>query len=187
MSIGKIKIIGGNWRGRTIPVLDVDGLRPTPARVRETLFNWLQMEIEGSVCLDLFAGSGALGLEAVSRGALEVIQIENNPQICLQLQKNITHFQAKHINVIQQDVLNYLSTPQKSFDLIFLDPPFHKNLVQKTCELLEQNRWLKPYAKIYIETEKNLTLNQLSMDWKLLKEKTAGDVTYRLFQINNVA
>jgi 16S rRNA (guanine966-N2)-methyltransferase len=179
--MSKIKIIGGQWRSRQIDVLDAEGLRPTPNRVRETLFNWLQSDIFNSHCLDLFAGSGALSFEAASRGAKTVVQIENNPTACEVLKSNAEKLGASQIQVIQTDALTYLTKiPANPFDIIFIDPPFGLNLVAQSGELLEKNNWLAPYAKIYIETETTLTF-ELPERWQLLKSKVAGEVAYRLF------
>ena len=184
---GNINIIGGQWRSRKIDVIDADGLRPTPNRVRETLFNWLQSDIFNSRCLDLFAGSGALGFEAASRGAKSVIQIENNGAACAVLKTNIEKLVATQIQIIQTDALAYLrNKPVNLFDVVFIDPPFGLDLVAQSCELLEANNWLAPYAKIYIENEINLTI-QLSDKWKPLKGKVAGEVAYQLFEYDGLS
>lgn len=181
-SLNKIKIIGGNWRSRQIEVLDALGLRPTPNRVRETLFNWLQGDIFNAHCLDLFAGSGALSFEAASRGAKSVVQIENNAQVCDVLKANAKKLGATQIQTVQTDTLTFLAKPpQTPFDIVFLDPPFGLDLVTQSSELLAKNNWLAPYAKIYVETEKTLML-RLPENWQLLKDKTAGEVAFRLFE-----
>jgi 16S rRNA (guanine966-N2)-methyltransferase len=178
---GSLTIIGGQWRSRKIDVLDADGLRPTPNRVRETLFNWLQADIFNAQCLDLFAGSGALSFEAASRGAKNVVQIENNVSACQILKSNAERLNATQIQIIQSDALSYLQkSPKNPFDVVFIDPPFGLDFVAQSCEYLEKNHWLSPYAKIYIETETNLTL-ELPENWQLLKSKTAGEVAYRLY------
>ncbi len=120
----KLRIIGGDWRSRQINFVDAPGLRPTPARVRETLFNWLRYEIVGTQCLDLYAGSGALGFEAASRGAKSVVQVENNIQACHCLKDNAVALSAVQIKVVQNDVLRYLDGEGLAFDVVFLDPPF---------------------------------------------------------------
>ncbi len=179
---GTLKIIGGHWRSRQIDVVDAEGLRPTPNRVRETLFNWLQTDIFNSHCLDLFAGSGALSFEAASRGAKTVIQIENNAAACDVLKINTEKLAATQIETIRMDALTFLAKSATTpFDIVFIDPPFGEDLVVKSVALLEKNNWLSPYAKIYIETETALTL-ELPERWQLLKSKTAGEVAYRLFQ-----
>lgn len=178
----KLRIIGGQWRSRQIVFDDAQGLRPTPSRVRETLFNWLQADVINSRCLDLFAGSGALGFEAASRGAKRVLQVENNPRSCQQLKANAAQLAASQIELMQMDVLNFLARCNEQFDLVFLDPPFGQNLIGPTCLALHSNGILAPYAKIYIESERGLTLEALLPDWALLKQKTAGDVCFSLLQ-----
>lgn len=184
----KLTIIGGQWRSRKISFEEVEGLRPTPNRVRETLFNWLQYDIVASCCLDLYAGSGALSFEAASRGAKRVLQIENHPTACRYLKSNATVLNATQIQLIHSDVLQFLSQNNETFDIVFLDPPFHLDLAAKTCVLLEQAGALKSLAKIYVETEhkdqnkKLFQLTGLPENWRLLKQKTAGEVMYHLFE-----
>lgn len=180
--MNKIKIIGGNWRSRQIEVLDVAGLRPTPNRVRETLFNWLQGDIFNAHCLDLFAGSGALSFEAASRGAKSVSQIENNVLAYNVLKTNVQKLGSTQIQTIQTDALTFLKKPPAiPFNIVFLDPPFGFDLVAQSSELLTKNNWLAPYAKIYVETETALKV-VLPDTWQLLKDKKAGAVAYRLFE-----
>jgi 16S rRNA (guanine966-N2)-methyltransferase len=179
----KIKIIGGQWRSRQIEVLDAQGLRPTPSRVRETLFNWLQADIVNSNCLDLFAGSGALSFEALSRGAKTVVQIESNPLACQVLRKNAQTFATSNVKLQQTDAFEYLTTVEpKPFDIVFVDPPFLQGFVLQSCDLLQCKGWLAGHTKVYIESEHALELTTLSSAWHLLKHKRAGDVTYRLFE-----
>jgi len=178
----KVKIIGGEWRGRNLPLPDADGLRPTPVRVRETLFNWLQYDVLASRCLDLYAGSGALGVEAASRGAKHVVQVDNNAQICRQLKANTELLSASQIKIVQQDVYRYLAGDAEPFSLVFLDPPFAKGLALQTLNWLEDKQWLAPHAKIYIEVEKQLELEGIPENWTLLKKKVAGVVAYNLFE-----
>ena len=128
----KLSIIGGNWRSRKISFEDAEGLRPTPARVRETLFNWLQYDIIGSRCLDLYAGSGALSFEAASRGAKSVVQVENNPVACRCLKTNALALKAEQIKVVQMDAFRYLAGDAQAFDIVFVDPPFNLNLAAQT-------------------------------------------------------
>ena len=145
----KLKIIGGNWRSRSVTFVDAPGLRPTPARVRETLFNWLRNDIIGSRCLDLYAGSGALGFEAASRGAKSVIQVENNALACRALKENAIRLSADQIKIVQMDALRYLAGNAEPFDVVFIDPPFAKSLAVQTCQWLEDKGWLSKHAKIY--------------------------------------
>jgi 16S rRNA (guanine966-N2)-methyltransferase len=177
----KLRIIGGEWRSRQLRFDDAPGLRPTPARVRETLFNWLQYDIAGSRCLDLYAGSGALGFEAASRGAKEVVQVESDAKACKNLRENAAVLGASRNRIVEMDVERFLSGKAELFNLVFLDPPFAKNMAVECCLLLEQNGWLAPDAKIYVETEAELEVMGLPDNWKMLKDKTAGEVRYRLF------
>lgn len=179
----QIRIIGGEWRSRQINFYDAPDLRPTPSRVRETLFNWLQMDIPGSRCLDLFAGSGALGFEAASRGAKSVVQVEQDSMACRALHENAIKLNANQIKIIHSDVFRFLGADNaEPFDIVFLDPPFGKKLAVQTCQWLEDKAWLSRHAKIYLETENgNKSLENMPANWQLLKSKTAGDVNYRLF------
>jgi 16S rRNA (guanine966-N2)-methyltransferase len=178
----KLRIISGQWRSRQINFYDAPGLRPTPARVRETLFNWLQYDIPGSRCLDLYAGSGALGFEVASRGALSVIQVENNPEACRALKENTVKLSATQIKIFQSDVFRYLAGDAEPFDIVFLDPPFGMDLAIQTCQWLEEKGWLSKQAKIYVEAENKKILEGLPDNWHLLKSKTAGEVAYHLFE-----
>jgi 16S rRNA (guanine966-N2)-methyltransferase len=179
----KLRIIGGEWRSRQINFCDAPGLRPTPARVRETLFNWLQYDIPSSRCLDLYSGSGALGFEAASRGALAVVQVESNSVACRALKENAIKLAATQIKIVQSDVFRFLAENNaEPFDIIFLDPPFAMNLAAQTCHWLEDKGWLSQGAKIYVEADsKQNFLDELPENWQLLKSKTAGDIAYRLF------
>lgn len=178
----KIKIIGGEWRSRQLLISESPGLRPTPARVRETLFNWLQYDIVASRCLDLFAGSGALGFEAASRGAKSVMLVENNQNAFKMLQQNINQLNANNIDIIHSDAMNVFNKTSLQFDLVFLDPPFKQNLVQRSSYMLEEKNLLAQHSKIYIEVEKQLVLDNLPRNWQCLKSKTAGEVSYSLFE-----
>lgn len=183
MKPSQLRIIGGQWRSRQLQFQEVEGLRPTPARVRETLFNWLQRDIVGSRCLDLFAGSGALGVEAASRGAAQVVQVESDAQACRFLHRNREALQATQIQIVQQEVMRFLAIGEVvPFNVVFLDPPFHKGLAAQTCHWLEDKGWLAPYSKIYVEVERSLAFSGFPEQWQLLKEQTAGDVRYGLWQ-----
>ena len=178
----KLRIIGGNWRSRCITFVDAPGLRPTPARVRETVFNWLRNDLIGSRCLDLYAGSGALSFEAASREAKSVVQVENNPLACRALKENAVALAAGQIKIVQSDVFRYLAGDSEAFDIVFIDPPFAQDLAVQTCQWLEDKNWLSPHAKIYVETESTLKLVGMPPNWRLLKSKTAGEVGYHLFE-----
>lgn len=179
---GFIRIIAGKWRGRKLPVLDSEGLRPTTDRIKETLFNWLMPIIDESCCLDCFSGSGSLGFEALSRGANKVVLLEKNAKAAQQLNKNRQLLSAEACQVIATDSLNYLQqNALAQFDVVFIDPPFHQNLVNKTIERLEQNNWLKAKSYIYIETELNYQLTLLPNSWQLHREKITGQIHSRLY------
>ena len=178
----KLNIIAGEWRSRQLHFEDAPGLRPTSTRTRETLFNWLQHDVIASRCLDLYAGSGALGFEAASRGAKSVLMVENNPLACRSIKENTVKLSASQIKIVQQDVFKFLAGDSTPFDLVFLDPPFSKGLAQQSCHWLEDKGWLSASAKIYLEVEKTLMLDDMPSDWHCLKDKKAGDVKYFLFE-----
>lgn len=178
---GFVRIISGQWRGRKLPVHNVEGLRPTTDRVKETLFNWLAQDIYQSKCLDLFAGSGGLSFEALSRGAESVTMLELDKKAANQLEQNLKTVGATNATVVNGDSLAFLSQPGSAHDLIFIDPPFRKDLIQDVITALENNGWLAPHAMIYIEAEKELGNLTTPNHWHLHREKTAGQVCYRLF------
>jgi len=178
-----LRIIAGEWRGRKIPFPAIEGLRPTPDRVRETLFNWLQATVPGARVADLFAGSGALGLEALSRGAQQVAFVDLSAAVTRQLQQNLQQLKASNAAVNNQSAEQWLAqqTPDKPYDLVFLDPPFNKGMVEPICQQLEQLNLLAEDALIYIEVEKGLSL-KLPDNWQPLRQKQAGQVSYQLLQ-----
>ena len=180
----KLRIIAGEWRSRQILFENSEGLRPTPARVRETVFNWLHNDLIACNCLDLYAGSGALGFEAASRGAKSVVMVENNTQACRMIKENAVKLSASQIRIIQSDVFKFLAGDAKPFNLVFLDPPFSQNKAQQTCHWLEDKGWLAIGAKIYVEVESKLVLDKTPNNWELLRSKQAGDVGYHLFERN---
>ena len=178
---GQIRIIGGQWRGRKLPVPDAVGLRPTTDRVRETLFNWLAPYIVEAHCLDCFAGSGALGLEALSRYAATATLIEMDKNVARQLQKNLATLKASQGNVLNTNTLNVLAQPGTPHHIVFVDPPFRKGLLDETLSLLEKNGWLADNALIYVESEVENGMPLVPTSWALHREKVAGQVAYRLF------
>ena len=182
ISAGQIRIIGGQWRGRKLPVPDSAGLRPTTDRVRETLFNWLAPDIQEARCLDCFAGSGALGLEALSRYAASATLLELERSVAQQLSQNLQTLRATQAKVVQTNTLQWLSQPGEPFDVVFVDPPFRKGLLQETLSLLEQNGWLAAEALIYVESEVENGTPVAPANWDLYREKIAGQVAYRLYQ-----
>jgi 16S rRNA (guanine966-N2)-methyltransferase len=179
---GSIRIIAGKHRGRKLPVLMSDGLRPTTDRVKETVFNWLMPFLNQSICLDCYAGAGSLGFEALSRGAKKVALIELDKNAAKQLQANKTLLKANNVDIHHTNVLSFLASPStEKFDVVFIDPPFRKGLAEQTINLLE-NSWLAHDALIYLEMENDNDQLSIPDNWSLLKEKSAGQVSYRLYQ-----
>ena len=178
---GQIRIIGGQWRGRKLPVPDSPGLRPTTDRVRETLFNWLAPSMVDARCLDCFAGSGALGLEALSRYAASTTLLEMERHVAQQLQKNLATLKAEHGKVVNTNTLTYLNQSGTPHDVVFVDPPFRKGLLEETLNLLEVNGWLADGALIYVESEVENGLPPVPASWSLHREEIAGQVAYRLY------
>ncbi|ALB72712.1 16S rRNA (guanine(966)-N(2))-methyltransferase [Cronobacter muytjensii] len=178
---GQIRIIGGQWRGRKLPVPDSPGLRPTTDRVRETLFNWLAPYLVGARCLDCFAGSGALGLEALSRYAASATLLEMERGVAQQLQKNLATLKSSAGKVVNANTLNFLNQNGEPHDIVFVDPPFRKGLLEETLTLLETRGWLAPQALIYVESEVENGLPPVPASWQLHREKVAGQVAYRLY------
>lgn len=185
---GQCRIIAGKWRGRNITFDDAAGLRPTTDRIRETVFNWLQSYIPSSRCLDCFAGSGVLGLEALSRGAKEVVFVENNIKTVRNLTANINRLGADHAQVHHADAVSWLQSqgmkpqrPDQLFDLVFLDPPFHSDLLVKCSHALVNSGCLAEDAIIYVEHEVGQQ-PALPENWSCLKEKKTGQVSYKLFE-----
>lgn len=187
-SMGEVRVIAGLWRGRKLPVLNAEGLRPTTDRVKETLFNWLMMDVANARCLDCFAGSGSLGIEALSRQAQAVVFLEKFATTAQQLKKNLASLKTDKGTVVNTDTLAYLAQKNndKPFDIIFIDPPFHHQFVPQILPLLQQNNWLAENALVYVETEKNHPPLLLAENWQIIKEKSAGMVTSRLIQVNSI-
>lgn len=177
----KLRIIGGSWRSRALTFPVVDGLRPTGDRIRETLFNWLAPILPGSRCLDLFAGSGILGFEALSRGAQACVFVELNRLAFEQLRKNADLLGTDKAHILPNNALAFLANPTPTpFDVVFVDPPFSGGLWEPVIEKLAEG-WLSENAFIYIEAPPNQPL-PIPADWLLHREKQAGDVVYRLFR-----
>jgi len=175
----QLRIIAGCWRGRKLSFAPVAGVRPTPDRVRETLFNWLSPVIRGARCLDLYAGSGALGIEAASRGASSVVLVDSDPQVVTRLREQLALLDASGVEVVQSSVEGWLSGAAEPFDIVFLDPPFRKNMLPACIRALESGGWLAADARVYIEAESNLEL-ELPERWELTRSKRAGQVGYHL-------
>ncbi|WP_257281043.1 MULTISPECIES: 16S rRNA (guanine(966)-N(2))-methyltransferase RsmD [unclassified Endozoicomonas] len=181
---GELRIIGGQWRSRKLPVANLPGLRPTSDRVRETLFNWLMPYVPGARVLDCFSGTGALALESLSRGAKEATLLEAAAEAASLLGKNLTTLQAKNARVIRTDSLKWLQqAADKAFDLIFLDPPFRQELLEETCRLLNSNGYIHSDSLIYIEVEKELSPLPVPSNWTVTKTKTAGQLSYYLLSV----
>jgi len=156
-NIGSIRIIGGKYRGRKLPVISADGLRPTTDRIKETVFNWLMPYIHQAKCLDCFAGSGGLGFEALSRGAKQVTFLELNKNAAQQIQKNLLLLNANNALLVKTNSIDYLKHVNDCFDLVFLDPPFRQNILTEITDKLTQG-WLAKQALIYVETEADIIL-----------------------------
>jgi 16S rRNA (guanine966-N2)-methyltransferase len=176
-----LRIIGGRWRGRKLRFPASAAIRPTPDRVRETLFNWLARASSGAQCLDLFAGSGALGLEALSRGAAHVTFVEQDAAAARELRARLAEWQAQDARVEQADALRYLERAARAFDIVFLDPPFAAGLLDRAAALLEARGWLRRGTLIYVECAARTGLPSLPPSWQPLKAKRAGEVGYHLF------
>ena len=178
---GRLRIVAGKWRSRLLPVIDAPGLRPTSERIRETLFNWLGPGIEGAQCLDLFAGTGALGIEALSRGAKKLLFVEKSASVAAAIRKNLSDLEATNAEVYHDDAVNFLNkTDPQSFDIVFLDPPFDMDLLAKSCGLLQEKGWLAANAIIYLEQSRGREKPVLPAGWVISHEKVAGKVSYSL-------
>jgi 16S rRNA (guanine966-N2)-methyltransferase len=188
---GQCRIIAGKWRGRNIKFDDAEGLRPTTDRIRETVFSWLQPYIAKSYCLDCFAGSGLLGFEALSRGADEVVFIEQNIKTVKNLKQNAEMLGASNAYIYHADTLSWLQSLKKDcnleqylkkqFDLVFLDPPFHSDLLAKSSAALVNSGCLAEDAIIYAEHAIDETV-VFPENWYCLKDKKTGQVAYKLFE-----
>jgi 16S rRNA (guanine966-N2)-methyltransferase len=178
-----IRIIAGQWRGSRIDVPDIDGLRPTPDRVRETLFNWLAADIPSATVLDCFAGAGGLGLEAASREAKRVIMVDVNRKVTANLKAQADRLGAQNVEIHTGSVLVYLDSCRQAFDIVFIDPPYAQpDLRQATLDKLIERHLLKPGALIYLEwpPQQEMPLTDPELHW--VKQKTAGQVTYAIAQ-----
>lgn len=175
-----IRIIGGDYRGKKLPVPNLEGLRPTPDRVRETLFNWLMHDIRDARCLDAFAGSGALGFEAFSRGAASVTLLEQHRAAYLNLKKIVSNFHSSRLSLKKIDALEFLNQTDERFDIIFLDPPFAKNDLPLCLDILARRPLLTSGGLLYLEAPKVIDVDQNL--WHRIKLKQAGQVTYALYR-----
>ena len=178
--MSKIRITGGEWRSRLVKVTEAPGLRPTPDRVRETLFNWLGQDLAGLVCLDLFAGSGALGFEAASRGAQWVTLVESDARAAAALERNAAALRARDVEIKRMNALQFLAFSDRRYDLAFLDPPYRQGWLERVLEPLQ--RILQPGALVYAEAEREL--GDLG-PWRTVRHKKAGQVHYHLMRIES--
>lgn len=177
---GKVRIIAGQWRHRLLRVPDVAGLRPTPDRVRETLFNWLTGAIEGARCLDLYAGSGALGFEAASRGAERVLLVERDQKAVACMRQTASELDAERVEIVHADVRHWMHGDATPFDIVFLDPPYGSENLGELCARLEEHAWLAPGALVYLETRASPQSIDLPSGWQFLRRQKAGQVRYHL-------
>lgn len=180
-----LRIIGGEWRSRKLPFVDAPGLRPTPDKIRETLFNWLQSNVHGANCIDMFAGSGALGFEALSRGAKDVVFIEKNAACASQLKENLTLLNAE-ATVLQSDALSFLellAKPKEAFDLVFLDPPYRQGLIKKSLNYLSKENLIDEHSLIYLEHEAEEIFNWEDYGLEVIKQAKAGQVNSFLLKM----
>lgn len=181
-----IRIIAGSWRGRRLPVLDSEGLRPTTDRVRETLFNWLMHDVSGANCLDLFAGSGVLGFECLSRGAQFVQFVEADREVARSVSKNLQSLlrdgEAKRANVVPSDALDFLKVNKgKRYDVVFIDPPFQSNLASQAIRMLVDNNWLNEHALVYLEQDSNQEADSVPEQWQVYRQGKAGQSRYTVY------
>ena len=181
-SQGQLRIIAGRWRGRKLSFPALPGVRPTPDRVRETLFNWLQFQLDNAQCLDLFAGSGALGLEALSRGAANCQFVEASGPMSQALQGHLKTLDCSQAKIATADCLKWLDQPaSQQFDLVMLDPPYHKGFAEPICQLLQDKGWLTGKSMIYVEVETELGQPVVPVGWQLHRQTSAGQVSGWLF------
>jgi len=178
---GRLRIVAGKWRSRLLDIAEVPGLRPTSERVRETLFNWLAPSIQGARCLDLFAGTGALGFEALSRGATQVVYVDNSRRAIQLLTNSAKILGASGAIIHCGDAVEFVrAAAPASFDIVFLDPPFADDRLEDICRLIDELGLLAPGARIYLEQDRAKPGITLPEHWRILKERTAGNVRYML-------
>lgn len=178
--MGRVRVIGGKWRGRRLSFPAVEGLRPTPDRVKETLFNWLGSRLAGARCLDLFAGSGSLGFEAASRGAGEVVMVEHDRQLARNLRLVASALEADTVRVYRADALSWITPDRGAFDIVFLDPPFEQPLLVPACRRLDTCASLAEDALVYVECRLDAEALSLPGGWAVLRSRRAGQVRYYL-------
>ena len=177
MTRNRVRIIGGQWRSRIVQFPGTPGLRPTPDRVRETLFNWLGQRLDGKACLDLFAGSGALGFEALSRGARRVVMVERDRATAAALRVSAQKLAASDVDIVEGDALRYLAHPRERFDVVFVDPPYDERLVPRVLDRLAPH--LAEGARVYAEDDEAI---DPPAGWRAVREDRAGAVRYALYE-----
>jgi len=178
---GRLRIVAGKWRSRLLDIAEVPGLRPTSERVRETLFNWLAPSIQGARCLDLFAGTGALGFEALSRGAAQVVFVDNSRRAVQVIANSAKMLDATGAIIHCGDAVEFVrAAAPASFDIVFLDPPFADDRLEDICRLIDELGLLAPGARIYLEQDRAKPGITLPEHWRILKARTAGNVRYML-------
>ena len=181
----ELRIVGGKWRSRKLSFTPTQSLRPTADRIRETLFNWLAPAIIGARCVDLFAGSGALGLEALSRGAAHCDFVDTSKSVQQQILQHLETLQARsHGHCFVDSAQNYLSNEKTPVDIAFIDPPFALGMAGPVCRSLSSSGLLAREAWVYVETPKTEDLAELPANWSLYRDKVAGDVAYRLYRVD---
>ncbi len=183
---GRLRIVAGIWRSRLLEIADVPGLRPTSSRIRETVFNWLSPRIAGAHCLDLFAGTGALGLEALSRGAASCDFVENSSKAAKTLRANIATLETRSAHVHEVKAQSFIAQAgARRYEILFLDPPFAADLLPELCRLIEAGNLLTDGARIYVEEDRNQPMFELPERWQVLKSKETGNVRYSLLEVGN--
>lgn len=181
---GRLRIVAGKWRSRLLDIEELPGLRPTSERIRETLFNWLAPSIQGARCLDLFAGTGALGFEALSRGATTVVFVENSRRAARAIENSAKILDAAGAVIHQCQAEDYLrAAAPASFDIVFLDPPFADDRLEDICSLIDERGLLAAGGRVYLEQDRAIPVALLPERWRILRDKTAGNVRYRLAEV----
>ncbi|MCG3201973.1 MAG: Ribosomal RNA small subunit methyltransferase D [Gammaproteobacteria bacterium] len=184
---GRVRIIAGRWRGRYVEVLDDPDLRPTGSRIRETLFNWLAPAIGGARCLDLFAGSGVLGLEAASRGADEVVMVDQDVRKVRHIAAEAARLGAQTVRVEHAEAVGWIARDAGRYDIVFLDPPFRQGWVARCCAALARSGRLAESALVYVEIEADADMPEWPPGWRVHREKQAGHVRYLLIKTEEEA
>jgi 16S rRNA (guanine966-N2)-methyltransferase len=180
---GTVRIIAGIWRGRRLPVPDLEGLRPSGDRSRETLFNWLQPYLHQARCVDLFAGTGVLGLEAVSRGAAGAILVEKSPSAVVAIKESVKQLKARQVTVVAADAFRWLENqPPQSADIVFVDPPFDQAVTQRALQALDAADLVRPGGIVYLESARSEQTPVAAQTWQCVKEIIVGEVRMQLFQ-----